>query len=158
MKLLLPVTMLVFAAGFCCCGGDSVTQLEQLTSGAPASDAAPVADAGGGAAPAAAGGTVAVAGTCGRFSGLTAPSGSSVMACTTSGDTDSLVLTGGGKPDANCAALKEWAKGAGYSIDTDVAAMGSYAIMGSKDSTQLSIACTDMGGSATSSLSISPKM
>ena len=51
VKLLLPVTMLVFAAGFCCCGGDTVSQIEQMSSGgAPASDAAPVADAGGGAA------------------------------------------------------------------------------------------------------------
>lgn len=158
MKLLLPVATLVFAAGFCCCGGDTFSQFEELSAGgAPSVDVggAPAASGGGGGG---GGATTEVSGTCGKFVGLKAPAGASVMACTTSGDTDSLVLLGGAKPAENCEALKEWAKGAGYSIDSDVNAMGSYAVMATSGSSQLTMACTDVGGQTTSSLSISPKM
>lgn len=160
MKLLLPVSAIVIAAGFCCCcGGDDMTsQLSELgvpTDGMPALGDAPAADAGGGAA---SGGGVALAGTCGKFKekGLTAPSGASVMVCSEGGGNDSIVLSGGGAPADTCKTIKAWAEGVGYTTEFDTNAAGTWAVTMKGSTDRLTIGCTEMAGSTTTSVTVTP--
>ncbi len=157
VKLLLPVSVIVFAAGACCCcGSDMTSQLEEL--GVPA-DAIPSEGSSGSAdaAPVAAGGA-SLAGTCGKFKekGLTAPSGSSVMVCSEGGGNDSIVISGGGTPEEVCKSVKAWAEGAGYTTEFDTNAAGTWAVTMKGASDRLTIGCTEMAGSTTSSVSVTP--
>lgn len=161
MKLLLPVSTIVIAAGFCCCcGGDDVTsQLSEL--GVP-TDAIPVTGGGDATAEAPAeapaGGGSALAGTCGKFKekGMTAPAGASVMVCSEGGGNDSIVLSGGGSPADTCKGIKAWAEGAGYTTEFDTNAAGTWAVTMKGATDRLTIGCTEMAGSTTTSVTVTP--
>jgi hypothetical protein len=163
MKLMVPVAGMFVAAGACCCcgGGDMESMLEEMQnqSGGAAMDDIKIeepSEASGSGGGSVGGGSTE--GTCGRFKddGLTIPSGLSVLSCATMGSTESIVMQGSGAPGEVCKPIKAWATGAGWSVTTE-AAMGDTTSIILKDSNnkQLTVACTNMTGQTTVSLSIS---
>ncbi|MSQ01899.1 MAG: hypothetical protein EXR71_08405 [Myxococcales bacterium] len=155
MKLLLPVSTLVFAAAACCCCGDDMSsKLEEL--GVPAQELPTGGAEEAAAPPAPASGGVALAGACGKFKDMAAPPGATVMVCSEGGGSDSIVLSGGGAPADNCTAIKAWAEGAGYVTEFDTNAAGTWAVTMKGGADRLTIGCMEMAGSSTTSVIVSP--
>jgi hypothetical protein len=158
VKLLFPVTGVIFLSGMCCCGdfmeglqsgmegGTPVVTDEAATDGAPAGSAT-------------SGGATALGGTCGRFAdwSIAAPSGWNVMACTDDGTNGSLTLMGGSDPAAGCKAVRDWAEGKGFSKTSETEAMGTTAITLEKDAARMTLGCTGMAGQNTVAIVLSPK-
>ncbi len=158
MKLLLPIATVIFAGGFCCCG-DIVSQLEGLSgAGGDDVDININVDGDGGSASGGSTGGAMLAGTCGKFKemSLQAPSGMSVMVCSEGGGNDSIVLSGSGNPSDACKSVKSWAEGAGFTTEFDVNSSGTYAVTLKKGSDRLSVGCTEMAGSTTVSITLTP--
>ncbi|MDP2304904.1 MAG: hypothetical protein Q8P18_02630 [Pseudomonadota bacterium] len=168
MKFMLPVAAGMFvAAGSCCCcgGGDMAEMLEEIEAaqngagGTPdigAADAEEPTEDAPSDAPVTAGGSAE--GLCGRFKddGLQVPSGLSVFSCTSMGTTESVLLRGSGSPADACVSLKSWATGAGWAVLYEADVSGTSSITLKKDSSNLSLACMDVGGTTTVSVSLSP--
>lgn len=154
MKLLLPVSALVFAAAACCCCGDDMSsKLEELS--APV-EALPTGTSGEATQAAPAAGGVALAGACGKFKAMAAPAGATVMVCSEGGGSDSIVLSGGGAPADNCKTIKAWAEGAGYTTEFDTNAAGTWAVTMKGGADRLTIGCMEIAGSSTTSVTVSP--
>ncbi len=100
----------------------------------------------------------AVDGACGKFKdwGLTAPSGFKTTVCSDQGDSASIILSGSGSPSDACKVIKTWADGTGAKLTTQSDMGGTTALIYTKDTTNMTIACTDMTGSTTISVSLSP--
>ncbi len=155
MKLVLPVGAIVASvAACCCCGGDFTNfdpdaLIEQLEEGSVAVDegTADVGEA-----------TATTSGTCGRFKtdGFSVPAGLSVTACATMGDTESLVMQGSGNPEEICKPVKAWAESKGWQVSNEFSGGGTSSLIAKEGGKQLTVACTDMSGQTTMSLSISP--
>jgi hypothetical protein len=171
MKLFVPIVGMMVASGACCCcgGGDMAEQIEALSREATENaTSTPITTEGDAEEPAAepaaepaSGGSglgSSTAGLCGRFKddGMTLPDGFSVIACTTSGTTEALLLQGSGSPKDTCAAEKAWATGAGWSVTTEASMMDTSSILLAKDSNRMTLACTNATGNTTVSVSISP--
>lgn len=161
MKLLLPVAVMTVAAGICCCGGDAdmeelMEQIEAGQAGAASGDDGSTTASSGDAATASTGGG-SDAGLCGRFKsdGFTYPSGLSVVACADTAGSESLLLQGSGNPASICKDAKAWASGKGWTVQTEAEMMGTSSIIMKNADKQLTLACTDMGGQTTLSMSIS---
>ena len=155
MKLLLPVSALVFAAAACCCCGDDMTsKLEELSVPTVEPPSATPGEAAAPSAPAAAG--VALAGACGKFKDMAAPAGASVMVCSEGGGSDSIVLSGGGAPADNCKTVKAWAEDAGYTTEFDTNVSGTWAVTMKGGADRLTIGCMEIAGSSTTSVTVSP--
>ena len=163
MKLFIPVAGILFAIGACCCGDmDQMTeQMKDLNPDAattPAPTEVPTVS-GSSSAPvsgsASASGT-AVDGACGRYKdwGLTAPSGFKVVACSDDAGSGGIVLQGAGSPADACKAVKAWAEGAGGKVTME-SSMGAETVMLTKDTTQITAACTDATGQTTISIALS---
>lgn len=152
MKLFVPVVGMIVATGFCCCG-DSMDLSSPTVSTPEPSSTAPASD-GRGLGPSLGG--IAGGETCGKFkdAGMAVPGGLSVLACTVSGDQNSLVLTGSSDPKAACDAVKAWATGAGWSVQSQGDIMGTVGITLTKGSSSMSIGCTNATGSTTVSVAI----
>jgi hypothetical protein len=160
VKLLFPVTGVIFLSGMCCCGdflqqaGVDIPMPDDATEGTEATAEAPAETTGSG------GGSVsALGGTCGRYKdwGIGAPEGWSASACSDDGTNGGLVLMGGSDPAAGCKAVKGWAEGKGFKTTMDTEMSGTTAVILEKDSTQMTLGCTSMGGQNTISIALSPK-
>lgn len=162
MKILLPVSFITLASGFCCCcGGDMSevqTEIQKLTGGSstevtvtsPPQDGGPTTMATGGSE---------LGGTCGTFkdSKLTLPSGFKVSVCASMGDTQSLVAEGSGDLKAACGGVKSWATGIGYKVNMESGMGDTTAIILEKGAQQMTVSCTSVTGKPTISLSITNK-
>jgi hypothetical protein len=98
----------------------------------------------------------ALVGACGKFKTLTAPAGTSVQVCTEGGGSDAIVLQSKSSPEEACKSAKAWATGAGYAIEFDTNAMGSWAITLTGSGERMAIACTAATGQTSVSISLSP--
>lgn len=165
MKLMVPVAGIFVAAGACCCcgGGDIESMIEEMEnqSGGAAMDDIKIeepSEAGGSSGSGGGGSFTAGEGTCGRFKtdGMPVPDGLSVLSCATMGDTESIVMQGSGSPAEVCKPMKAWATSTGWSVTTE-AAMGDTTsiILKDNNSKQLVVACSNMTGQTTVSVSIS---
>jgi hypothetical protein len=166
MKLLLPVAVMTLAAGICCCGGDSDMEdlMEQIEAQPSASADDATASASTGEATATTGEATASASTggsdaglCGRFKtdGFTYPSGLSVVACADTAGSESVLLQGSGDPSKICKDAKAWASGKGWTVQTEAEMMGTSSVIMKNADKQLTLACTEMGGQTTLSMSVS---
>lgn len=155
MKLAIPATGIIVGSGLCCCCGDFGNQFSDfgvdqndfaVPEGTP--DAVPAPDAGGGGS----------GDLCGRYGslGVTVPSGLNVVACTDDGTNASLIMQGSGSPKDACTGLKSWGTGAGWNVVTEADLGGSYTVIMGKEGNNLTLACTDLTGSTTVSMTISP--
>lgn len=164
MKLMVPVAGIFVAAGACCCcgGGDIESMIEEMEnqSGGAAMDDIKIEEPteAGGSSGSGGGSFTAGEGTCGRFKtdGMPVPDGLSVLSCATMGDTESIVMQGSGSPAEVCKPMKAWATSTGWSVTTE-AAMGDTTsiILKDNNSKQLVVACSNMTGQTTVSVSIS---
>jgi hypothetical protein len=169
MKLLVPVAgIFIGAASCCCCGLDPEELMEQLDQGSASTDGeaweqemeealADPADAGTDEAVAAVAGGSSE-GLCGRFKsdGLTLPSGYSVIACTANPGSESLLAMGGTPPTELCAAVKSWATGASWSVESEVEMSGTVAMTLKSGDSRMSLSCTDTTGQTSLAVSITP--
>lgn len=153
VKLLLPVSAMAFAAGACCCCGEDLTStLTEL--GAP-SEPVEVSDSPG--TPAAlAVGSGPLVGACGKFRTLTAAPGTTVQVCTEGGGSDSITMQSKSTPQDSCTAVKAWATAAGYAIEFDTEAMGTWATTLTGSGERMAIACTAATGKTTVIISVTP--
>lgn len=156
--VLLPVATITVLAAACCCCGDYASQLEGLGIDVPdEGTTVTVTEEGAAATTTAAPSGEVLAGTCGRFKemSLKAPAGMTVLVCSEGGGADSITLSGGSDPGGACKVLKDWATAAGYEVEVDANAMGSYTTTLKKGTDHLSVVCTDLMGSTTATLSFS---
>lgn len=167
MKLMVPVVGIMFASGICCCG-DFLTnavkegvekgmeaagqQASTGTEAGPTSTAPEVTVSSGGGG----GGLVTVDGACGPFKdmGVKAPSGFSIMVCSNTGSSSSLVMQGSGDPIELCKPLKGWVESQGYSITAAAAMSGTSSIVARKGGQNFVVACTDSTGQTLVSYSL----
>lgn len=166
MKLFLPISTIVFAAGACCCcGSDFTSELSDLgiegvpggEAGEPATIEEMIAGAQDGAAAAPAGATGSVlVGTCGKFKTLKAAPSSMVQACTEGGGNDSIVIQSKSTPEDSCRTARTWATEVGYTVEFETAAMGTTAITLVGSGERMAIACASAMGQTIVSISISP--
>ena len=168
MKLIVPVAgIFIGAASCCCCGLDPEELIRQIEQGSASSDGM---DYGAGepsdeaAMDAATQEAVAAVmggsseGLCGRFKsdGLTLPSGYSVIACTASPGSESLLAMGGSPPKELCASVKSWATGASWSVESEVDMSGTVAMTLKSGGSRMSLSCTDSTGQTSLAVSITP--
>lgn len=173
MKLMIPVAGIVFASGVCCCG-DLVSKVQEMAQEemnkegvtVTTGDGTAVQVGDGGttvttgsttASASGAGGLETVSGACGRFGtmGVKGPSGFSIMACSDTGNSAALVLTGSGDPSAICKPLKDWVEGAGYTVTVNASMGGTASIVSQKGGERFVVACTNSTGPTLVSYSLS---
>ncbi len=181
MKLVLPAGAIAFGAGFCCCCGDMLTPIlqelgvpsdvisqvsgeeaattpatepvgttQETTEAPPAATPAPEA-----AAPAPS--TVSTT-ICGPFADqkLDIPGSFSVVSCSTSSTTSSIMMTGTTPARAVCNPMRDWADSAGWQMQNQAATDDTVALTFSKGSERLTIACSSSTGTTTVSAAIVP--
>lgn len=159
MKLFLPISTIVFAAGACCCcGSDFTSELSELgiegVPGGEAGELATIEEMIAGAQDGAAGSVLV--GTCGKFKTLKAAPSSMVQACTEGGGNDSIVLQSKSTPEDSCRTARSWATESGYTVEFETAAMGTTAITLVGSGERMAIACASAMGQTIVSISISP--
>ena len=149
---------MALAAGCCCCGGDMASEFEELGIEMPSEAQEVIATPSDRSAPAAsrAASATALVGSCGKFKTLSAAPGTTVQVCTEGGGSDAIVLQSTSTPEDSCKAAKAWATGAGYSIEFDTNAMGTYALTLTGSGERMAIACTSATGQTIVSISLSP--
>lgn len=164
MKLIFPVSFLTFATAICCCGdiGGIDEKIQELQNSATTTVTTTSPD-GSSTTTTSTGTTTVTVGTddsvCGSFKtdGLTLPSGFKATMCASVGDTETLTAQGSGDLKAGCQAVKTWATGHGWSVTSDNSIGSTTSVVAEKADKRLTLACTDVTGSPTVTLSITPK-
>ncbi|MDP2312346.1 MAG: hypothetical protein Q8P41_05530 [Pseudomonadota bacterium] len=97
-------------------------------------------------------------GLCGRFKseGMSLPSGFSVIGCTTTAGSESLLAMGSTPPKDVCSSLKSWATGSGWNVESEVDMSGTIAMSLKNAGNRMSLSCTDSTGQTSVAISITP--